>query len=79
VNCKLLLIFTAKFIIMKRNEGKYQVVNKLPKTAQLVKDYAKVQNVLESAIYNRYSRALKDGKPLPFKLVIYFERNFIIP
>lgn len=59
---------------MKRNEGKYPVVDKLPKNAQLVKDYAKSQNVLESAIYNRYSRGTAD-----FTIVIYFERNFIIP
>lgn len=64
---------------MKRNEGKYDVVTKLPKNAILVKDYAKDEKVLESAIYNRYSRAKEAGKPLPFKLVIYFERNFIIP
>jgi hypothetical protein len=64
---------------MKRNEGKYQVIDKLPKNAQLVKDYAKDQNVLESAIYNRYYRAIEKGDTPPFQIVIYFERNFIIP
>lgn len=59
---------------MKRNEGKYPIVEKLPKTAKLVKEYAKDQNVLESAIYNRYARGKAD-----FKIVIYFERNFIVP
>lgn len=59
---------------MKRNEGKYPIVNKLPKDAKLVKDYAKELNVGESAIYNRFARGKAD-----FKIVIYFERNFIIP
>ena len=64
---------------MKRNEGKYPIVQKLPKNAQLVKDYAKSENVLESAIYNRYSRALEAGKQPPFKIVLFIERNFIVP
>lgn len=59
---------------MKRNEGKYPIVTKLPKEAMLVKDYAKEQKVLESAIYNRYTRGKAD-----FTIVIFFERNFIIP
>lgn len=59
---------------MKRNEGKYPIVEKLPKNAILVKEYAKQLNVGESAIYNRYTRGKAD-----FKIIIYFERNFIIP
>lgn len=59
---------------MKRNEGKYPVVDKLPAKAVLVKDYAKLKNVGEPAIYNQYSRGTA-----PFTIVIYFERNFIIP
>lgn len=59
---------------MKRNEGKYPIVQKLPKSAMLVKEYAKQQSVLESAIYNRYARGKAD-----FKIVIFVERNFIIP
>jgi hypothetical protein len=63
----------------KRNEGKYNVVDELPKGAILVKEYADQEHVKEPAIYNRYARALKEGKVLPFRIVIYFERNFIIP
>jgi hypothetical protein len=63
----------------KRNEGKYKVVHTLPPDAILVKEYADKQNVKEPAIYNRYARALNEGKQLPFTIVIYFERNFIIP
>lgn len=63
----------------KRNEGKYPVYDHLPGNAALVKDYAAKEGVLESAIYNRYARALNEGKPLPFKIIIYYERNFIIP
>ena len=63
----------------KRNEGKYEVVDKLPANAVLVKEYAEKENVKEPAIYNRYARALNEGKQLPFTIVIYFERNFIIP
>ena len=59
---------------MKRNEGKYKVVEKLPKNAQLVKDYAKSINLGESAVYNQYARGTAQ-----FTIVIYFERNFIIP
>ena len=69
-----MLIFAANFKNMKRNEGKYDVVTKLPKNAKLVKDYAKSKGVGESAIYNQYSRGTAT-----FKIVIYFERNFIIP
>lgn len=63
----------------KRNEGKYEVVNTLPDNAILVKDYATQEHVKEPAIYNRYARAIQDGKPLPFRIVIYVERNFVIP
>lgn len=59
---------------MKRNEGKYEVVNKLPKGAQLVKEYAAASNVLPSALYNRLAR----GKA-QFKIVIYYGQNFIVP
>lgn len=59
---------------MKRNEGKYPVFEKLPKDAVLVKEYAKANNVGESAIYNQYARGTAK-----FKIIIYFERNFIIP
>jgi hypothetical protein len=62
----------------KRNEGKYEVVNDLPDNAILVKDYATQEQVKEPAIYNRYARAIADGKPLPFRIVIYYERNFIV-
>jgi hypothetical protein len=58
----------------KKNEGKYPTVDKLPKNAMLVKDFADQQNVKEPAIYNRYSRGTAN-----FQIVIYFERNFIIP
>lgn len=58
----------------KRNEGKYVIVDKLPKDAVLVKEFAEQEGVKEPAIYNRYSRGTAD-----FKIVIYFERNFIVP
>lgn len=63
---------------MKRNEGKYDVYDELPAKAMLVKDYAKKEKVGEPAIYNRYQRALEAGEQPPFKIIIYFERNFII-
>lgn len=59
---------------MKRNEGKYPTVEKLPKNAVLVKDYAASKNIGEPAIYNQLIRGKAD-----FKIVIYFERNFIVP
>jgi hypothetical protein len=63
----------------KRNEGKYEPTTKLPGNAILVKEYAEQEHVKEPAIYNRYARAIADNKPLPFKIVIYIERNFVIP
>lgn len=59
---------------MKRNEGKYPIVKELPPNAVLVKKYAKTQKVGESAIYNQLAR----GKA-QFDIVIYFERNFVVP
>lgn len=59
---------------MKRNEGKYPVVTKLPKNAVLVKDYATSNSIVESAVYNQ----IKRGKA-KFKIVIFFERNFVVP
>lgn len=61
---------------MKKNEGKYDIVDKLPRGAMLVKDYADQENVKEPAIYNRYARK---GKDAGFKIIIYYERNFILP
>jgi len=71
VNGELLVIYLQD---MKRNEGKYEIVSKLPPNAKLVKDYAKELNIGEPALYNQYAR----GKA-KFSIVIYFERNFIIP
>jgi hypothetical protein len=65
--------------LAKQNEGKYRIVESLPDNAVLVKDYAKYQNVGEPAIYNRYARALDAGKDPGFEIVIFIERNFIIP
>jgi hypothetical protein len=59
---------------MKRNEGKYQVYSELPKDAVLVKDYAKSKGIGEPAIYNQYKRGTAN-----FKIIIFFERNFIVP
>jgi len=70
VNCELLFIFAD----MKRNEGKYEVVEQLPANAVLVKQYAKDMGVGEPAIYNQYARGTAK-----FTIVIYFERNFIVP
>lgn len=61
----------------KKNEGKYDVVDKLPKDAKLVKDFALAEGVKEPAIYNRYARAIEAGETPPFRIIIYFERNFI--
>lgn len=70
MNCELLFIFAD----MKRNEGKYDVITKLPANAKLVKEYAKDKGIGEPAVYNQYARGTAK-----FSIVIYFERNFIIP
>jgi hypothetical protein len=59
---------------MPQNEGKYPVVTKLPKGAVLVKEYAKMKGVSQAALYMKYSRKAAD-----FKIIIYYERNFIVP
>lgn len=59
---------------MKRNEGKYDVVTELPENAVLVKKYAKSKKIGESAVYNQIARGTA-----AFKIVIYFERNFVVP
>jgi hypothetical protein len=58
---------------MKRNEGKYKVVDKLPPGAMLVKDFADQEGVKEPALYNRLFRGTAD-----FEIVVYYERNFIV-
>lgn len=58
---------------MKRNEGKYPIVDVLPPGAMLVKDYADLHGIKEPALYNRLKRGTAD-----FEIVIYFERNFIV-
>jgi hypothetical protein len=57
---------------MRKNE--YETVNKLPTGAILVKDYADQQGVKEPALYNRLKRGTAE-----FYIVIYYERNFIVP
>lgn len=59
---------------MKRNEGKYPIVDTLPPGAMLVKDYAQLHGIKEPALYNRLARNTAD-----FEIVIYIERNFIVP
>ena len=59
---------------MKRNEGKYPIVDVLPPGAMLVKDYADLHGIKEPALYNRVARNTAD-----FEIVIYYERNFIVP
>lgn len=59
---------------MKRNEGKYTIVDQLPPGAMLVKDYADAHAIGEPAVYNRYARGTAD-----FDIIIYYERNFIVP
>jgi len=58
---------------MKRNEGKYTVVDILPPGAVFVKDYAAREGVRESALYNRIFRKTAD-----FDIVVYMERNFVV-
>lgn len=59
---------------MKPNINKYEIVDKLPKNAVTVKQYADGKGISTSYIY----KLLKDKKA-DFKMVVFQTINFIIP
>lgn len=59
---------------MKPNVNKYEQVEKLPKNAMTVKQYADNKGISTSYIY----KLLKDKKA-DFKMVVFQTINFIIP
>lgn len=58
---------------MKRNEGKYRIVDKLPKGAQTVAEYCASKNITPAAVYMRIKRGRAD-----FEIVIFQGINFVI-
>lgn len=59
---------------MKKNVGKYPVVDKLPTNAITVKQYADSKEVSTSYIYKLIREEKAD-----FKIVVFQTINFIIP
>ncbi len=68
---------------MKRNKGKYPQVDKLPKRAKTVREFAeqwdnggdKERGCTIANVYN----TLKRGKNYSFDIVTFREMNFVIP
>lgn len=59
---------------MKRNAGKYRVVEKLPKGAMTVKQYADQKGINQATPYLQWKRGNAD-----FEIIIFVGINFIIP
>lgn len=55
-------------------DGKYPIVNQLPKNAVTVKKYADDNGISTSYIYKQ----VKDGNP-DFKIVVFQTINFVVP
>lgn len=59
---------------MKKNANKYEKVDKLPKNAVTVKQYADSKEISTSYVY----KLIKEEKA-QFKIVVFQTINFIIP
>ncbi len=59
---------------MKRNEGKYDIVDALPPGAMTVSDFARSKNISQSYVYKKIERKTAD-----YKIVIFKTMNFVIP
>jgi hypothetical protein len=59
---------------MKRNEGKYRLVEQLPDNAMTVTEYATCNNISQSNVYKKIER-----KTANYEIVIFKTMNFIIP
>jgi hypothetical protein len=60
---------------MKKNIGKYEEVNRLPKTALSVSDYCYREGYSTSNLYNQYRK----NKNRAYKIVVFQGFNFIVP
>jgi len=59
---------------MKRNLGKYKEVEKLPKEAMTVSEYAASNNISQSYVYKMIER-----NNATYQIVIFKTMNFVIP
>lgn len=59
---------------MKRNNGKYTEVKKLPPQAQTVKTYAEANNISTAYVY----KLIREGKN-KFQIIVFQGVNFILP
>lgn len=60
---------------MKRNVNKYENVDKLPKGAKTVRDYAEANVMTVQNVYNILARK---GKDAGFKIVTFNTFNFVV-
>lgn len=59
---------------MKKNFGKYEIVEMLPPNAVTVKEYADKAGISTSYVYKQFKQ-----KKNKFKIVVFQTINFIIP
>lgn len=60
------------FGYMKRNTGKYEIVEQLPLDAMTVSDYAADKNMSQSNVYKKIARKTAD-----YKIVVFKTMNFV--
>ena len=59
---------------MKKNNGKYKEVPKLPAEAMTVSEYATINNMSQSNVYKKIERNTAN-----YQIVIFKTMNFVIP
>ena len=70
------IVFVLHISNMKKNNGKYREVNKLPSNAITVAQYANNNNFTTNYVYNQIKTGKHIGK---FEVVVFQTFNFIIP
>jgi hypothetical protein len=66
--------FGGKKYYMKRNSGKYKVVDKLPLGAMTVSEFAASEGISQSYVYKKIQRNTAD-----YKIVVFKTMNFVVP
>lgn len=61
------------FAVMKRNKGKYREVDRLPKEAMTITEFAAHRNISLSYVYHRFTRGRADYEIVTFKTM-----NFVL-
>lgn len=64
---------------MKRNEGKYPEVQRLPATALNVKLFCAREGYTDNWLYKQIKKEKETGKPFKHYMVIFQGSNYVIP